>query len=203
MTYKRPTKHRIIMETLTIAKKSTITEQILPEVQMLNFDRIKFKLLHKDSSIVWTKEKAEFAETEYRRYLTLIKLYPNKGIVPSKIMDEFWHQHILDTQAYREDCQTIFGRFIDHFPYFGIYGTDDRQDLLDTFEETKALYKKRFGIELGEEEDQDPSKCKCRTNEQVNNEMYSSKDPSKCKCRTDSRRNSQDPSKCKCRTSDN
>jgi hypothetical protein len=40
--------------------------------------------------------------------LTLIKLYPTKGIVPRKTMDEFWHQHILDTQAYREDCQAIF-----------------------------------------------------------------------------------------------
>ena len=47
-------------------------------------------------------------------------------------MDGFWHMHILDTKAYREDCQKIFGRFIDHFSYFGIYCNEDRKIYKDT-----------------------------------------------------------------------
>jgi hypothetical protein len=33
------------------------------------------------------------------------------------VVDEMWHRHILDTAAYRADCDSLFGRFLDHFPY--------------------------------------------------------------------------------------
>lgn len=146
------------------------SEMVLPEIKQLNFDRIKYKLQNKEDGSGWSKEKIDFAEEEYKRYLTLIKLYPSKSIVPSKIMDEFWHQHILDTKAYREDCDTVFGRFIDHFPYFGIYGDEDKQNLLNSFEETKQLYYDRFGQEIGDSNSARckdhpchvPSECKCR-----------------------------------------
>jgi len=122
---------------------------ILPEINDLNFDRIKHKMSLKES-LGWSKEKIELAEREYKRYLTLIKIHINKRIVPSKLMDEFWHMHILDTKAYRDDCQNVFGRFIDHFPYFGIYGEEDHQNLLNEFEETKLMYRKLFNCEIGD-----------------------------------------------------
>ena len=31
-------------------------------------------------------------------------------------VDEFWHQHILDTRKYRDDCENIFGHYMDHTP---------------------------------------------------------------------------------------
>ena len=122
------------------------------EIENLDFKRIKYKMSLKknDEGLEWTKEKIEIAEQEYKKYLTLIQKYYPKSIVPSKTMDEFWHMHILDTKTYREDCQKIFGRFIDHFPYFGIYGNEDRKNLLNSFEETKKLYKKTFGKEIFE-----------------------------------------------------
>lgn len=136
------------METLIAEKQTNLLLGIDNEVLNLDFERIKFKLLVKEDGEAWSKEKIDLAEIEYRKYLTLIKLYPKKSIVPSKLMDEFWHMHILDTKAYREDCNLIFGRFIDHFPYFGIYGEEDRQNLLEHFEETKSLYQKHFSREL-------------------------------------------------------
>jgi hypothetical protein len=131
-------------------KKKINNFGILPEILNLDFKRIKYKMSLK-SSLGWSKEKIFFAEKEYKRYLTLIKLNPDKRIVPSKMMDEFWHMHILDTKSYREDCDKVFGRFIDHFPYFGIYGKRDHQNLLNEFEETKKMYKNRFGREIGED----------------------------------------------------
>ncbi len=31
-------------------------------------------------------------------------------------MDDFWHQHILDTRKYRDDSETVFGYYMDHTP---------------------------------------------------------------------------------------
>jgi hypothetical protein len=121
---------------------------ILPEIMDLDFERLKHKLQVRDDGERWTKQMTEDGELEYRRYLTLIKLHPKMSIVPSRLMDGFWHQHILDTKAYREDCQKVFGYFVDHFPYFGIYGEQDQLDLIEAFGETKRIYKARFGCAL-------------------------------------------------------
>ena len=121
---------------------------VLPEIEALDFDRLKYKLQVREDGDRWTKEMVEAGELEYKRYLTLIKANPKRSIVPSRIMDGFWHQHILDTKAYREDCEKVFGYFVDHFPYFGIYGEEDKLDLMESFEETKKLYFERFGCAL-------------------------------------------------------
>jgi hypothetical protein len=47
----------------------------------------------------------------------------------AKIVDEIWHQHILDTHAYHRDCDAIFGSYLHHFPYFGMRGDADAQAL--------------------------------------------------------------------------
>jgi hypothetical protein len=65
--------------------------------------------------------------------------------VPCKLADEIWHQHILDTVAYRQDCEALFGEFLDHFPYFGMRGPDDAEALNDAYAETVELYKDAFG----------------------------------------------------------
>jgi hypothetical protein len=32
-------------------------------------------------------------------------------------LDDLWHEHILDTQKYKEDCESVFGKFIHHNPH--------------------------------------------------------------------------------------
>lgn len=113
-------------------------------VAKLDFERLKHK--HTESSEAeMTAEEWDVAEKEYRRFLSLKSFYPSVSLVPTKMIDEIWHAHILDTRAYREDCQTVFGQFIDHYPYFGIYGEEDYRDLQDAFERTVALYERHFG----------------------------------------------------------
>lgn len=138
----------------------------------LDFERIKYKLTLKKSEEGkgWSQEKVEASESEYRRYLTLILNNPSVSIVPSKLMDDFWHMHILDTKAYREDCLKVFGKFIDHYPYFGIYGNDDKRDLLISFEATKRLYYDTFKEQMKLE---DASRC----------EGHACHAPSACACR--------------------
>jgi len=51
----------------------------------------------------------------------------------------------LDTRAYRDDCQRVFGFFYDHFPYFGMRDEDDAADLHDSYERTLELHGLNFG----------------------------------------------------------
>lgn len=144
---------------------------ILPEIEALNFSRIKWKIMDADEGEGWTQELCDFAEIEYKKYLTLVKLFPAKDIVPNKVMDKFWHQHILDTRAYATDCQSIFGEFVHHYPYFGMNGNEDKQNLINAFEETKRLYRETFGEEM---QNHDAARCK----------DHACHKPSNCACRT-------------------
>jgi hypothetical protein len=129
---------------------------IHPEIKNLNFDRIKNKLMITEDGEKWTIELCDIAEREYKRLLTLIKLYPKTNFVPTKLMDKFWHQHILDTIAYKNDCENVFGFFLHHFPYFGIYGIEDAANLSKEFVKTQAYYLENFNEQMT-----DPVSSRC------------------------------------------
>jgi hypothetical protein len=90
-------------------------------------------------------EHLDLLEQEYRRFLAMHIAYPDAEIVPCHMVDEIWHQHILDTIAYREDCDRLFGGFLDHFPYFGMRGDDDAQALHEAYGDTLEIYEREFG----------------------------------------------------------
>jgi hypothetical protein len=126
-------------------------------IAALNLEMVKLKLQDADEGPGWDLATCELASMEYRRFLALKLAFPEKEIVPNRVVDLFWHQHILDTVAYAKDCEAVFGQFMHHFPYFGMNGADDAQNLVDAFEETKRLYAMSFGEAYGE------GRGKCRT----------------------------------------
>ncbi len=128
-------------------------------VSRLDFKRLKHKYTE-SSEAEMSATEWDMAELEYRRFLTLKRFYPSVALVPSKTVDAIWHAHILDTRAYREDCQQVFGRFIDHYPYFGIYGQDDYQELKNAFAQTVALYEQHFGAYPGGGSEAQAMRCK-------------------------------------------
>lgn len=155
---------------ISASESSTAPWALHPIAESLDFERIKWKL-SESSEATLSKEVCTKAELEYKRFLTLKLLYQKKELVPSKLVDKFWHAHILDTAAYRSDCNQLFGFFLDHFPYFGIYGDDDQGNLQRAFAETKQLYEKHFGPypdEMGnaarckDHACHSPSSCACR-----------------------------------------
>jgi len=83
---------------------------------------------------------AERAESLYRQYLTLCHKYPNIKVVPPKLADKVWHEHITNTRKYAADCDALFGMFIHHQP--------GRPNAESEFEQTKELYQKEFNIDL-------------------------------------------------------
>lgn len=99
-------------------------------VSCIDLSPIKFRI-SKDRKLNWTKEKIDFVEQQYRQFLTLWKIYPLEDLPPSEDVDEFWHAHILDTRKYFQDCEKIFGAYRHHFPYFGLRGKDDEEELED------------------------------------------------------------------------
>jgi hypothetical protein len=114
------------------------------KVRNINFEKLSWKLCQSAESTMSVKE-CTLAEQEYRRFLSLKILYPSVSLVPNKLVDKFWHEHILDTKSYHQDCESLFGGYLHHFPYFGIYGEDDAKNLKDSFKATKEIYEKIFG----------------------------------------------------------
>lgn len=96
----------------------------------------------------WTLERASKAEVEYRKFLALIKQNAGFMIVPwldekgRDDLDQFWHQHILDTQKYENDCKQIFGKIIHHDPHVAKGSDKEKQAAKMTLELRGKTFKK-------------------------------------------------------------
>jgi hypothetical protein len=130
----------------------------------LDLSKIRMKLADPEEGKGYGDDQLALMEAEYRKFLALHLMYPSEEIVPCKLVDEFWHQHILDTIAYRADCDHLFSSFLDHFPYFGMRGEADAQALHDAYANTLERYQAAFGLPPeGTWISADAAKCK-RTN---------------------------------------
>jgi hypothetical protein len=114
-------------------------------IESLDLEPIMVKVMDKEEGYGWSLEFTKQVATEYKRYLTLCLENSDFPMVPSTFVDEFWHFHILDTQKYQEDCDRIFGYFLHHFPYFGMRGEEDADNLKQAWKDSCALYESRFG----------------------------------------------------------
>ncbi len=113
-------------------------------VDALDFSLLTRKLVEEKG---WTEEQCQEAEALYRKFLALNVRYPDRKICPTGPIDDFWHAHILDTEAYARDCVALFGRFLHHFPYFGMRGPEDRVDLERAFADSIDLFIRHFGVD--------------------------------------------------------
>lgn len=123
-------------------------EEIVAAIEQLDLGPITFKLMDPEEGQGWTREYAAQMELTYRRYLILLAKYPDRTIAPTKDLDKYWHGHILDTMKYAEDCERTFGYFLHHFPYFGMRGETDAQNLASASSEMADLYAAEFGVPL-------------------------------------------------------
>lgn len=126
-----------------------VADEAIARVDELDLEPIVFKMMHPDHEEGLTLEEADRAVDRYRKFLKLCAMYPDRPIVPTAEIDHVWHTHILDTAKYRYDCDRVFGRFLDHFPYLGLRGDDDAARLAASFADTQDLYMTHFGEALG------------------------------------------------------
>tara|TARA_Y100000310_G_C20348646_1_gene653249 strand:- start:105 stop:692 length:588 start_codon:yes stop_codon:yes gene_type:complete len=130
-----------------IGKGISEDDKLLVEnIDNLDLDCIKVKLMDSDEETGWSREKVDNVEIAYKRFLYM-SISQDTIIVPTKNIDKFWHTHILDTKKYSEDCEETFGFFLHHFPYFGMRGEQDRNNLNNSFTKTQEIYKEIFGDE--------------------------------------------------------
>jgi hypothetical protein len=113
--------------------------------ELLDLSNVRMKLADTEEGPGLGAERLDLMEREYRKFLALHLAFPDAEIVPCKLVDQIWHRHILDTAAYRVDCDALFGEFLDHFPYFGMRGEADAQALEDAYADTLERYRAAFG----------------------------------------------------------
>lgn len=106
----------------------------------------------------WDLGRAEAAVQNYKRYMAVTKALGGVQLVPNGDIDEVWHMHILDTRAYMNDCQQLFGEYLHHYPYFGMLGEENQRQWLEVQTESSALWYELFGEALYGI-DQSPQKC--------------------------------------------
>jgi hypothetical protein len=124
--------------------KPQLTPAVLDLLNPLDLEPIMVKAIDVEEGYGWSLEKTKRIAQEYKKFLVLCLLNPDEAIVPSSLVDDFWHLHILDTQKYAEDCQNFLGFFLHHFPYFGMRGEKDLENLQAAWKNTLALYQKTF-----------------------------------------------------------
>jgi hypothetical protein len=130
------------MKTRTMNLSREQKAELKERVNDIDLEPIKFKLVKEYG---WDVDYADRVEPVYKHYLYLNALHDK--VVPTKAVDEMWHAHILDTHKYHEDCQTAFGEYAHHFPYFGMRGEEDAKSLTAAFGQTIAMFA-RDGIDL-------------------------------------------------------
>lgn len=92
----------------------------------------------------WDGRKAQHAELWYRRFLYLTQKSSKRGN-PVAVFgieadsDELWHDHIVNTAKYFEDCQRMFGGYLNHKP-----GTPAGWQRL--LADAEQLYVTEFGV---------------------------------------------------------
>ncbi len=128
-----------------------INKQLLKEaLELVNdwdFSLTKRKLQEKQYG-GWSKERAERAEVNYKRYLALVKATDGYQFVPNEDIDQFWHEHILDTRRYCADCFTLFGGFLHHYPFFSMNGESDYENWIQASNLSNEKWAEIFGEDL-------------------------------------------------------
>jgi hypothetical protein len=95
-------------------------QQHIDEIATVDLTFIVAKTQRKQS---WSNERTKLAETQYRNYLAVIRYLdannqPLNVAPPSQDADEIWHNHILDSFKYLNDCNKVFGFFLHHLPSY-------------------------------------------------------------------------------------
>lgn len=94
--------------------------------------------------IEWSQPAISQSVERYKKFLFLIKKYPDFAFAPSIDIDEIWHLHMLSPKAYYTDCMNLFGEILDHDGGFGAL-EDEKEELANYFNETSQKWHDEFG----------------------------------------------------------
>ena len=95
----------------------------------------------------WHPDDLDLCEKYYKDFLFIAKKYPELPLVPSIEIDELWHNHILDTSKYMNDCQNIFGYYLHHAPEYNV-DSNIKEKINADFSVVQDIFQKEFGYTL-------------------------------------------------------
>jgi hypothetical protein len=85
----------------------------------------------------WSQDFIDLGVNEYIKFLILHQKYPTGKIVPGKVVDKIWHDHILHTREYYEFCKEHFGSYLHHDPKNLVSNeVNDLSDTMSKYEDT-------------------------------------------------------------------
>ena len=91
----------------------------------------------------WTAKRAAAAERRYRRFFYLKAAMPTNNAAPTTEVDEFWHEHIINTRRYGPDCEQVAGQFL-HHTFVSPDEMTQTSELLSVWLSTCASYEELF-----------------------------------------------------------
>jgi hypothetical protein len=134
------------IDNLDIARTREDVDAVKPRVMMISFKWQKRKMTE---ILGWDSELVEQMELIYKDFLCLVYALRNQDVsfmpVPSRMIDEFWHMHMLDTRKYFEDCAALFGEYLHHNPYFGMDGKKELAQWVCQGDRSNEIWSTIFG----------------------------------------------------------
>ncbi|PIS02554.1 MAG: hypothetical protein COT85_04515 [Chlamydiae bacterium CG10_big_fil_rev_8_21_14_0_10_42_34] len=119
-------------------------EDPIQYIQNLDLQYIVKRLVGKKN---WDEAEAKDTVRKYKNFLALKILDPKLVRVPTLEIDEVWHDHILHTRKYMQDCDRIFGKYMHHEPSSGT--KEEEEHLADLYVETMRSYEEKFQESYG------------------------------------------------------
>lgn len=93
----------------------------------------------------WEPARANLAERRYRRFLYLLSANLGLRGVPTPEIDEFWHQHILNTRKYWRDCKKLRGSYLHHLPASGDPDPEEQSVMQEAYFDIWIAFESLFG----------------------------------------------------------
>ena len=87
----------------------------------------------------------------YKQFMVLkavCKDFDATKLSPPPLVDEIWHEHILDTRGYRAFCDAAFKHFVDHDPDGVLDGGARRVRRAATFYNLKLCFKDEYNMQI-------------------------------------------------------
>ena len=82
------------------------------------------------------------------RFLALNLLYPSETLAVNRLLDDYWHYHILDTRKYAQDCERLFGSLLHHYPYFEKLPGEEDEGESTAYAVTRRVSEEAFGTPI-------------------------------------------------------
>lgn len=90
------------------------------KIDKLDLTKVKAKFLSRKGWWWKLKNDVNIIEKDYRKFLYLLGTEATMMVPWTQNLDDFWHEHILDTAQYAKDCEHLFGKMIHHNPHLPV-----------------------------------------------------------------------------------